>query len=75
MLRSYNLFSEEYYLAGERVPSGLYREVESGREVELKETGVLPASLDGRVATYVCVRYTWHEHQQAHASRQQAISR
>lgn len=60
-----DVFMDELYLAGERVPSGLYREIGTGRLVKLDEEDVLPASLDGRVATYVCVRYTWHEHTNA----------
>jgi hypothetical protein len=64
-----NLFVDEFYLAGQRVPSGLYREIGAGREVLLEEEGVLPASLDGRVATYICVRYTWRQHQTAHEPR------
>ena len=43
MLGASNLFVDEYYLAGERVPSGLYRELGTGREVELREEDVLPA--------------------------------
>jgi len=67
MLGMNNLFVDDYYLAGQRVPSGLYREIGTGREVNMEEEGVLPASLNGRVATYTCVRYTWHEHQRVHA--------
>ena len=63
-----DVFMDELYLAGERVPSGLYREIGTGRLVQLDEEDTLPASLDGRVATYVCMRYTWHEHAQAHAA-------
>lgn len=72
MLGSSNLFADEYYLAGERVPSGLYREMGTGRQVELLEEGVLPASLDGRVAAYMCERYTWRQHQMSHVDGQRA---
>jgi hypothetical protein len=42
------------YVAGHVAPAGRYRRVEppSGREVVLDRSGVLPASLDGRVAVY-----------------------
>ena len=56
-------FIDELYLAGEYVPSGLYREIDSRREVRLDQEGQLPASLDGRIAAYVCVEYTWIRHQ------------
>jgi len=75
MLGSNNLFVDEYHLAGECVPAGRYRETGTGREVELLEAGVLPASLDGRVATYICVRCTWHEHQKSHANEQRSARR
>lgn len=64
-----DLFVDELYTAGERVAASLYREVGSGREVQMEQEGVLPASLNGRVATYVCVRYTWEQHQAAHVRR------
>jgi len=55
------LFEEELYLAGERVPAGLYRQIGSLREVCLDHEDVLPASLDGRVACYRWVRHTWSQ--------------
>jgi hypothetical protein len=58
-----DLFIGELYIAGDRVPSGLYREVDSGRKVRLNEDGRLPASLDDRIAAYVCVEHTWIQHQ------------
>ncbi len=64
-----DLFIDELYLAGQRVPAGLYREIGTGREVRLEQEDVLPASLNGRIATYVCERYTWHQHQAAHTPR------
>jgi hypothetical protein len=42
----------ELYLAGERVPPGVYWEISSRREVRLEREDYLPASLDGRVACY-----------------------
>ncbi len=60
-------FVDEHYLAGQCVPSGIYRDAETGRVVRLEEHGHLPASLDGRVAVYVCVEYTWHQHQNPRA--------
>ncbi len=47
---------EPLYLAAEQVPSGIYQEVESLRQVVLQEEGILPASLDGRIACYQRVR-------------------
>lgn len=46
---------EDLFLAGERVPAGTYREVDSGRDICLEGEDYLPASLDGRVACYVCL--------------------
>ena len=55
-----NLLScDELYIAGQHVTAGRYRNVETGREVCLEHQDFLPASLDGRVAVYVCVEYTW----------------
>ena len=53
---------DELYIAGEHVPSGLYRDIDTRREVRLDQDGMLPASLDGRIAAYVCVEYTWIQH-------------
>lgn len=41
------------FLAGERVLPGIYREVETRRELELVSEDYLPATLDGRVACYM----------------------
>ncbi len=46
---------EALYLAGQLVRPGVYREVESRREIELNAEDFLPASLDGRVAAYVLI--------------------
>jgi hypothetical protein len=56
------LMADEYFLAGQSAPAGLYREINTGREVQLKAGDYLPASLDGNVAAYVCVTYTWRQH-------------
>ncbi|HLK57526.1 MAG TPA: hypothetical protein VKU00_13245 [Chthonomonadaceae bacterium] len=42
----------ELFLAGEYVLAGIYRQVDSHREILLEEEGYLPASLDGKVACY-----------------------
>ena len=54
----------EFYLAGERAPAGLYRDTESGRQVTLTREDYLPGSLDGRVACYSRLRFTWSQIQQ-----------
>ena len=54
---------DKLYLAGEQVPAGRYRDVDTRREVRLEQEGRLPASLDGRIAAYACVEYTWTQHQ------------
>jgi hypothetical protein len=54
-------FVDELFLAGERVPSGVYRQIGSGREVMLDQDDVLPASLDGRVACYMRIDRRWGE--------------
>jgi hypothetical protein len=51
-------FAEELFLAGERVPPGIYRQLDSKREIHLTSEDYLPASLDGHVACYVRV-HTW----------------
>ena len=48
----------EFYLAGEKVRPGLYRQIGGGREIRFDKEDILPASLDGRVACYMRV-YTW----------------
>ena len=50
---------DELFLAGEKVEPGTYRQVGGGREIRLEKEDFLPASLDGRVACYMRVRYTW----------------
>jgi len=54
-------FADEVFLAGERVPSGVYRQIGGSREVRLDHEDFLPASLDGRVACYMRVHPTWQD--------------
>lgn len=58
-------YGDELYLAGERVPSGVYHQVGTNRTVVLECEDVLPASLDGRVACYTCVRNVWSDDRKA----------
>jgi hypothetical protein len=60
-------FVEELFLAGERVPSGVYRQIGGDREVCLDHEDFLPASLDGRVACYMRVQSTWAQRKQSAA--------
>ncbi len=52
-------FGDELFLAGERVPQGIYRQIGADREVKLEHEDFLPASLDGRVACYTRIRHNW----------------
>jgi hypothetical protein len=52
---------EELYLAGARVTPGFYREIGTGRVVQLDRDDTLPATLDGRVASYIRVAKTWEQ--------------
>lgn len=54
-------FVDELYLAGERVPRGVYRQVGGEREIHLEKEDYLPASLDGRVACYMRMYNTWSQ--------------
>ena len=56
------LFTDEFYLAGQVVPSGRYRDADTGREVNLAQPDYLPASLDGRVAQYIRVDHFGKRH-------------
>ena len=49
----------EIYLAGERVAPGNYKQIDGHRRICLDHEDVLPASLDGRVACYERLQYTW----------------
>jgi len=57
----FNADEGELYLAGERVPPGLYRMIGTTREINLGVEDTLPASLDGRVACYERVNDTWSQ--------------
>ena len=50
---------EDLLLAGQHVEPGLYREIGTGRAVSIEQEGVLPATLNGRVACYVRIANTW----------------
>ena len=54
-----DLLNDELYLAGQLVAAGLYKEIETGREVRLDRADSLPATHNGRVGAYVCVRNKW----------------
>lgn len=45
----------EQYLVGERAPAGVYRDVETNRQLRLEREAELPLSLDGRAVIYVRV--------------------
>ena len=64
---AYDATNEDLFLAGETVRPGIYRQIGGEREVRLEREDVLPASLDGRVACYMCITPTW-----AQVERQQA---
>ncbi len=61
-------FVDELFLAGELVPSGIYKQIGTGREVRLDQEDFLPASLDGRVACYMRVNSSWSQLQKQHAA-------
>lgn len=46
---------DELYTAGQLAPPGRYVRVDvtGAREISLEDAGVLPASFDGHIATYV----------------------
>ncbi|MCW3054094.1 MAG: hypothetical protein JWN14_3264 [Chthonomonadales bacterium] len=50
---------EVLYLAGERVPPGIYRQIGGSRELRVEQEDLLPASLDGSVACYERVEHRW----------------
>ena len=55
-------YVDELFLAGERVPSGVYKQIGGGgREIKLSHDDFLPASLDGRVACYMRVHKLWSQ--------------
>lgn len=60
-MRSHEATEDTIFLAGQKVLSGLYRHVGSGREILLENEDTLPASLDGQVACYELIHNTWAE--------------
>ena len=50
-----------YFLAGHSVPPGTYRETQTGREIQIEGSGILPATCDGHVGVYVRRPRTWAE--------------
>lgn len=56
---TYNDYGEEIFRAGQFVMSGCYVEVDGSRQVYLEQSGTLPASLDGRRATYRRLERPW----------------
>ncbi len=53
----------EIFPAGKRVAPGHYKQIGGTRELYLDHEDYLPASLDGRVACYERVQYTWEKMQ------------
>ena len=49
------------YQAGRTAPAGAYLEIETGRAVDLDEEDVLPASCNGRVASYIRRPMEWRQ--------------
>jgi hypothetical protein len=45
----------EFYMAGERVPPGTYKHVDSPYTLKLDREDTLPARLDGRATCYIRV--------------------
>ena len=45
--------TEEIFLAGEKVPAGMYDQINGRRRVRFEREDILPATCDGRVAIYV----------------------
>ncbi len=58
-VRVFNDDGEEVFSAGQLVPAGTYRLVDSTRMLVLEEPGYLPASFDGRRAEYCRVERPW----------------
>ena len=50
---------QEIYVAGESVPSGIYKHLDSPHILELDGEDTLPGRLDGRATYYVRLRHTW----------------
>jgi hypothetical protein len=52
------------YIAGERVPPGVYKQVDGNHQISLETEDILPASMDGHATLYVRVQNTWAQIQQ-----------
>jgi hypothetical protein len=52
-------FADHLLLAGQRALPGLYKELGTGRIVQLESEEPLPATLNGRVACYVRMSARW----------------
>ena len=55
---------DELFLAGEKVPPGVYRQVGSSRQIIFDQEDFLPASLDGKVACYTRLHRQWRHIEQ-----------
>ena len=64
---------DELYLAGERVPPGWYRRLDSSVTVCIECEDYLPASLDGHVACYIRNRASWSRTQISQTERPCAV--
>ena len=53
---------DELYAAGESVPSGIYKHLDSSYILEVDGEDTLPGRLDGRASYYVRLRHTWGAH-------------
>lgn len=51
--------AEILYAAGERVPAGVYKQLDSSHQVIFDQEGVLPGGMDGHATIYVGIRNTW----------------
>ena len=52
-------FTDHLLLAGQRALPGVYKELGTGRLVQLENEEPLPATLNGRVACYVRMSAPW----------------
>lgn len=54
-----DLLDQNLFIAGQYAPPGKYRRIDSGLIISLDREDVLPASLDGTVASYALIKDTW----------------
>ena len=59
-MRLSNEIGEALYMAGERVPPGMYKHVDSPYTLKLDGEDTLPARLDGHITCYVRL-HEWRE--------------